>query len=285
MERLQKILHEKMGIHHMTRATCIIPVYKVERYFQELLDSIQDTMEHSGTAMNFVFVNDASPENEEEVLRDFAAYFNLATIHILRHDVNRGLAASRNTGIEYSLAHLVQDYVMWMDSDDILSDIDGRVDFMKAHPEVDYGYASYFTFRGTYERTMSFGDPFLQEFNYMDLFRENTFSSCGGIIKAEKLRDIRFEESYRICEDYDFNLRAGLKMKIAKIPESVSRAFMYRLRDKGDLSLSFDPSEQKYHFSNNSRMKRAILKYVRTHTIDPEIAAYNKINLELLRGM
>ena len=88
----------------------IIPVYNVENYLSECLDSlIHQTLED----IEIICVNDGSNDQSEYVLK---AYANLdPRIHIIEKK-NGGVSSARNIGLEIATG----EYILFTDSDDYL---------------------------------------------------------------------------------------------------------------------------------------------------------------------
>lgn len=90
--------------------TVIIPIYNVEKYLIQCLDSV------IGQTIPFdevILINDGSTDNSLAICKDYISkygYFRLI------NQVNRGLSIARNRGIKYALS----EYVMFLDSDDYL---------------------------------------------------------------------------------------------------------------------------------------------------------------------
>lgn len=93
----------------------IIPVYNVSAYIERCLKSvIKQTYNH----FECILVDDASPDDSiakcEQMIAD---YDGPIQFRILHHELNRGLSAARNTGIDVATG----DYILFVDSDDIIS--------------------------------------------------------------------------------------------------------------------------------------------------------------------
>ena len=86
----------------------VIPVYNVEPYLKECLDSVL-----AQTCSNFeaVCVNDGSTDGSLAILEDYAA--SDSRIRIITQP-NGGLSAARNTGMDSATG----DYLLFLDSDD-----------------------------------------------------------------------------------------------------------------------------------------------------------------------
>lgn len=93
----------------------IIPIYNVEEYIEETLQSaLNQTYEN----IEYVLVDDCgTDESMEKVykLLDSDTYKN-KVIKVIKHEVNKGVSAARNTGVINSSS----EYVYFMDSDDII---------------------------------------------------------------------------------------------------------------------------------------------------------------------
>ncbi len=89
----------------------IIPVYNAARYVKDCLESITEQWNES---VEVICVDDGSTDNTWEVLCDYAAGKN--NIHVLQQE-NSGPSIARNLGLE----HAKNDYVWFVDSDDMLT--------------------------------------------------------------------------------------------------------------------------------------------------------------------
>lgn len=92
----------------------VVPVYNVERYVGECLDSI-DAQTYDN--VEIIIVDDGSTDGSREVCEIFATKTS-RTVKIIGQD-NAGLSAARNTGIDSCDG----DYIMFVDSDDVLSSL------------------------------------------------------------------------------------------------------------------------------------------------------------------
>lgn len=91
----------------------IVPVYKVEAYLAECLDSI---LKQTFEDFEVICVNDCSPDGSAKILSDYAARDK--RIKVVDHKVNQGLSAARNTGVK----HATGDYIYYIDSDDAIAE-------------------------------------------------------------------------------------------------------------------------------------------------------------------
>ena len=95
----------------MPQVSIIVPVYNVEKYLPNCLDSI---LNQSFQDIEIICVNDASPDNSAQILKQYAQKDE--RIKIITHKKNEGLGAARNTGV----AHANAPYLAFIDSDDTI---------------------------------------------------------------------------------------------------------------------------------------------------------------------
>ena len=86
----------------------IIPVYNVEKYLSQCLDSV---LNQTYTDIEIICVNDGSNDGSGEILNDYVARDN--RIKIINIE-NQGLSNARNVGFQHSKG----EYVVYIDSDD-----------------------------------------------------------------------------------------------------------------------------------------------------------------------
>lgn len=86
----------------------IVPVYNVERYLPQCLDSV---VNQTYKNIEVICVNDGSPDNSIKILEDYSA--KDPRIKVVSQK-NQGLSGARNTGIKYASGK----FIMFVDSDD-----------------------------------------------------------------------------------------------------------------------------------------------------------------------
>ena len=99
------------------KISIIIPVYNVEPYITECLQSvIRQTYQGP---MECIVVDDCGTDKSMEIVEQLVAnYDGPIVFRVFHHEHNRGLSAARNTGVESAEG----DYLIFLDSDDYLTD-------------------------------------------------------------------------------------------------------------------------------------------------------------------
>ncbi|MCR8679708.1 MULTISPECIES: glycosyltransferase family 2 protein [Campylobacter] len=97
------------------KVSIIIPVYNVEKYLRECLDSV---VNQTLKDIAIICVNDGSTDSSLEILKEYAK--NDSRIRIV-DKINGGLGAARNSGIKYLIDNNINSkYIYFADSDDWL---------------------------------------------------------------------------------------------------------------------------------------------------------------------
>ncbi len=116
----------------MPKVSVIMPVYNVEAFVAEAVRSVLD---QSFTDFELIVVDDVSPDGSIAICESFGD----PRIHIVRHEVNRGLAGARNTGIRHARGA----YLAFLDSDDFWhpEKLARHVDHLDGAPEVGVSFS------------------------------------------------------------------------------------------------------------------------------------------------
>ena len=103
---------EKVNNNSLPLITVVVPVYKVEQYLAECVDSI---LNQTYTNLEIYLVDDGSPDRCGEICNEYAK--KDSRIRVI-HQENKGLSGARNSAIDVFKG----DYITFVDSDDWISD-------------------------------------------------------------------------------------------------------------------------------------------------------------------
>lgn len=120
----------------MARVSVVIPVYNVEKYLKQCLDSV---INQEYKDIEVILVDDGSTDNSGYICDEYAQKYQFIEVV---HKKNAGLGFARNTGIEKAKG----EYITFVDSDDIV----GKTMITKLMEEVDRCHAD--TVIGGYRR-------------------------------------------------------------------------------------------------------------------------------------
>ena len=234
------------------RVSVIIPVYNVEKYLRECLDSI---VNQTLREIEIICVDDGSTDGSPEILREYGE--KDCRITIISQE-NRGISSARNHGADIASG----EYFYFMDGDDILErdalsrlyqlseekslDVlyfDGKSFFETEElKEIKKNYITYYARKGDYSRVMT-GPQMLHEMIAMDEYRS---SLCLQFISSVHYRqeNLRFEEGI-IGEDNIFTFQCIMP---AHRVYHMKEAFFHRRVRGNSVMTSAGKFEQVYGF-------------------------------------
>lgn len=125
----------KTNRYDMLSISIIIPIYNVESYVRQCLESVM-TQKVEEVAVECILVDDSGQDGSMAIVHNMLADYNGAiSFRVMQHEYNRGLSAARNTGLDAATG----DYVLFVDSDDyLLPDALSRLfEGLHVYPQVD----------------------------------------------------------------------------------------------------------------------------------------------------
>lgn len=197
----------------MAYFTVIIPLYNKENHIKNTLKSV---INQSFQDFEIIIIEDCSTDNSKKNAKEVKS----EKIKILQHEKNKGLSASRNTGIKNSNSI----YIAFLDADDIW-----HKDYLKKIHDLtitfpnNHLYATNYT--EVYSSTVSvkpasiLGDNkfegLIDDFFETNLY-QNIYCPSSLCVKKEVFDNlIYYNENINYGEDVDFNIRANTQYKLA----------------------------------------------------------------------
>lgn len=242
----------------------IIPVYKVELYLHQCVDSV---LAQDFEDFEIILVDDGSPDNCPRICDEYAAKDHRVKVI---HKKNGGSSDARNYGIEAAKG----EYLMFLDSDDYWNDrffLYGLSEIINNQPEmeiVNFGWQKYFQNENRFiddkrnfsilkEEQTGFSD-FISRLLENDLF---VASACNKCVSRQFIlaNNLYFKKGIR-SEDMDWCGRILYLMPSMTCYNK--NPYVYRQQVSGSITASVDIT----HI-------RDIIQMIRT-------AQYNSENLE-----
>lgn len=224
----------------MPEVSVIVPFYKVAPFMGRCAEVL---MGQTLSDVEFLFVDDASPDDSRRILEEVLAAHPDRNARILTHPVNRGLPAARNTG----LAVATGKYICHIDSDDFPEpDMLEKLFRAAESAGADIAYCDFYL---TFEK----GERYLSNPSFTraeDLLKEGFLSGrCKyNVWNKLILRDlytrtgIRFPEGHAMGEDMTvirLCLQAGT---CVHVPEAL---YHYVKLNAGAMSQTLTPPQQE----------------------------------------
>lgn len=209
----------------------IVPIYKVEDYLDECVQSIVDQTYRN---LEIILVDDGSPDACPQMCDEWAKKDN--RIRVV-HKPNGGLSSARNAGLNVAEG----DYVAFVDSDDFITSNYVEVMYERIKDDSKVGIVSGLIYRYCDGKTADFNSSWLiqheriiapQDFTVNCINLSVSFTVWNKLYRSELIKDVRFREG-RTNEDTLFMYDLGKKMvsKGYSMVEIPSYVYYYRYRE------------------------------------------------------
>ena len=197
------------------KVSVIIPVYNVELYLKECLDSI---INQTLTDIEIICINDGSTDNSLEILQEYKQKDDRITII---NQKNQGLGAARNVGLDNSKG----EYIYLIDSDDYL-ELSALEELYTLASEnsldlIIFKLINFYDETGEKFQSNYYDMAFLRDrvqdkvFNFYDIkdiLFDISVSAPGKFFKRNLISEMHFPEDI-IFEDNPFFIEAIFKAK------------------------------------------------------------------------
>lgn len=220
----------------MEKISVIIPIYKVERY---IADTVQSVLDQTYQKLEVLIIDDASPDRSVEICQQF----NDPRLSIIQQE-NRGPSGALNTGIR----HARGEYIALLDGDDLwLPDkLEKHINHLESSPAlgVSFSRSSFIDEEG--KSLNNYSMPPLKGLTVYHLLRGNPLGNgSAAVYRRRVFKDIEFQdnlhgytekcyfdERLRMSQDIECLLRIALQTdwQIEGMPEPLT---LYRITAGG----------------------------------------------------
>lgn len=198
----------------------IIPVYNVEKYISQCLDSVCN---QTNRDLEIILVDDGSTDASGKICDEYACHDK--RIHVI-HQKNSGAAAAKNAGLRVASG----EYLSFVDSDDFL-ELNAyyyMIQIMQTQ-NADVVQCSYRDVFKNYVKDHILKDTTLNQIDFLTLFTEDW--TCGllwdKLYRRSLFEGIFFETGHQIDDEY-FTYRGIINAK--KIVRDSQIVYNYRKR-------------------------------------------------------
>ena len=263
------------------KVSVVIPIYKVENYIERCVRAL---MEQTLGDVEFLFVDDASPDGSMEIVRKVVSEYD-RNVRFLVHKMNKGLPAARNTGMEAATG----DYIYHCDSDDwpertLLE----KMVTAAEKADADFAYCDFYLSFADKERYMhqpSFADTMellekgflagMLKYNVWNkLARRNLYCSTALLPTGGAGRGA-FPEGLTNGEDLTMVKVIRMAHTVVHVPEA-----LYHYNRTNDNAITKTYSEK--HFADIKANTDDVIRFLTEHPIThPEYLEYFKLSQKL----
>ena len=179
----------------------IIPIYKVEEYLRETIDSVIKQTIGFEKNIQVVLVNDGSPDNSEQICLEYVEKYPKNIQYVYQE--NAGVSAARNNGINY----IEGKYVNFLDSDDKwekdvfekawkMFEENKDVDVIGVRQKLFEAANGFPSLDHKFDRDKVV--DILKDYDHIQL------SVTSGFIRSDAIGDIRYDSRIKYSEDAKF---------------------------------------------------------------------------------
>jgi len=250
----------------MPLVSIIIPVYNVEEYIEECINSV---LKQTYNNIEVIVIDDGSTDSSLDIVKEYSD----KNLFVYEHTSNKGQAAARNLGIELSKG----EYILFVDADDLIrkdaveilinETLKYDVSIIRFNAISFYDQTDEDFIEGAYNSTKYLSESIIyNQKNMKDFYLSYTASPVLYIVKRAFLlqNNIRFFEGI-IHEDELFTSVLYLHISSAKYVDQN----LYKRRYRKD-STTMDKSEQQ--------LKKSFSSYVRIIKEYQQLLANESLN-------
>ena len=238
------------------KISVVIPVYKVEEYLRETVDSVLAQSIGFEENIQLILVNDGSPDNSEEICLEYKNRYPENVIYLKKE--NGGVSSARNEGFPY----IEGKYVNFLDSDDCWSEdafekmtelFDENyelTDVVTARKKFFDGRDGWHHLDYRFYRTRI--ADLRQEFDTVQL------DVTGALIKTEALGGRRFSSMLKYGEDAVFVSSILLQKRTLGVCREA--VHLYRKRQDESSALQNELHSRSYYFDSPEYFHRELFR-------------------------
>jgi len=217
----------------------VLPVYNCEEY---LIETVNSVLYQTYKNIEIIIIDDGSIDSTQKI----AENLSLENEQIIyRRQENSGVSVTRNNGLNLCQG----EFICFIDGDDLwpTTKIEAQVEFLKTNNQYNFVCGNYVEVPQNFNLPDNGGELVTQsiDFNksgwvYSRILKGNHIHIITLMFRKEMKREVSFDSSLKIAEDYDLWLRLSANYKIAFL---VSCLAFYR---RHPISILTKPQDKCY---------------------------------------
>lgn len=208
----------------------IIPTYNRENFIEK---SIESVLNQTYKNIEIIIVDDNSSDNTFYIIKKYMEKYDF--IKYVKHDINKGGSAARNTGVNLAKGK----YVAFLDSDDewINTKLEKCVDKLKCDCNIDMVYSDMISIDVNTGIEKIYRSKQWED-KYYGILCENIIGSTSLIvIKRNVFNEVGgFKEGLPSCQDWDFYINVCKNYRVEKVNEPLLRYYIHSNSISGNLN-------------------------------------------------
>lgn len=219
------------------KISVIVPVYNVEKYLKQCLDSI---VNQTYKNLEIIIVNDGTKDNSMEIVEE---YLSDSRVKVINKE-NGGLSSARNRGIE----EVTGEYISFVDSDDWieLNTYEELIKNLNNEDVIIFNYSRIEDSTGEKIETQHIKDEEMADLEkeYRYLYSKIAHNCWNKLYKIDYLKKNNFKFLEILYEDVFWNLQIIYSTTDIKILNK--SLYNYRVNRKGSIMSSRKDNNKEY---------------------------------------
>ena len=235
----------------ITSISVILPTYNGAtrgegKYLKQAIESV---LNQSYSNFELIIINDGSKDNTEEIIKQYKDN----RIIYLKHDINKGPAAARNTALKEATG----EYIAFLDDDDyyLPNKLEDQLKFMIKN-NVNISICGGFIIKENNKFLYLSKNKVKKFIHTLDIYLDKINFFPDTIMIKNNMKDILFKENLKAAVDWDYVLRLSMREKILMFPQ---RLFAYRIH-QSNLTKNLE-SIFYYRLLISFELKNELIKY------------------------
>ncbi len=233
----------------------IIPLFNKEKYIEDCINSV---LQQTYQDFELIIVDDCSTDHSLVIVKKIVT----DKIKIVNHNINKGLATTRNTGIRNANGK----YITFLDADDLYTStfLEKISSLVKKFPESKIIGTNYWKFdaqkKYTPDNLTTISENYAGYINFFEnSYKESLVIPSSLVINSDLNDELKyFDENLDFFEDVDFFIKNIIKNKLIYTSEKLS---MYRINIPGKMS-------------NENLSNKRIIDFEKYKNITPDLDKY-----------
>lgn len=242
------------------KISVIVPVYNVEPYIEEAIQSITNQTLNFKKNIQLVLINDGSTDDSEKICLKYVNKYPKNVIY--KYKENGGVSSARNMALDLAQGK----YITFLDPDDKLdlNTLKLSYKFVEKHEDEIDLVSFRVQFFEAQDNFHSLDFKFDKGSRIADLSdKKELFTiqslACTNLIKREAIGDLRFDTTLKYGEDSIFINKIILKKE--KVGLLTDCFYYYRKRYTGDSAVNNQTSDVSYYTDTLTNYHLELINY------------------------
>lgn len=187
------------------KVSIVIPLFNRERLIVDAIDSI---MKQSHENFECIIIDDHSTDESFDKARKYTEQDDRFIVR-KRSSAIKGAPACRNEGV----AMAAGDYLMFLDSDDLLSEkcLEERLALYQVYPDKDFIVTQIGIFKEENGKATHYWNNLQGSDDIVNFLQGNSWQTSSTFFRTEFVRQFRYDEEASSWQDMEFHLRVLLR--------------------------------------------------------------------------